>query len=315
MKLKKLYLGIGICLSIFLLFFPGKGGARETPLIISSDMQYGYAQKLFGERKYDLAMVEYHRLVHFFPESDHIEQVEFNIAVCLFHLEKYHDAARAFNAIIVAGKTEDLVTEAVFFQTESFLKLGNTGYAQIALQNYLILTDDPDTRDRIYFTIAKIHLAEAGKSKPGALKLAADYLSKMSGAGAVAYNVDHYNDLIRQAANAPQKNPVTAGILSIVPGGGFLYCERYKDALVTFLLNSGLMIATYKAWEDDNKALAGVIAFVETGFYTGNIYGAVASAHKYNQHQVVNVLNKAFTLSSQFDPEKKGYALSFTYGF
>lgn len=311
MKLKYLYIGLGILFFIL----PEMGYAQEKQLIISSDMQYGYAQKLFSEKKYEMAMVEYHRLVHFFPESDHLEQVTFNIAVCLFHLKKYHDAARAFNDIIVKGKKEALIKEAVFYQSESFLKLGNTGYAQIGLQNYLMLTDDPETKDRIYFNLAKIYLAEAGKSKPGALKQAAGYLSKISGAGVDKYQVDQYADLIFQAENAPKKNPKTAGILSVIPGGGFLYCERYQDALVTFLLNGGLMLAAYTAWEDDNKALAGVIGFVETGFYTGNIYGAVSSAHKYNRNQVVNVLNKAFTISSKFDPEKKGYELSLTCGF
>jgi hypothetical protein len=28
----------------------------------------------------------------------------------------------------------------------------------------------------------------------------------------------------------PVKNPTTAGFLSIVPGGGQLYCNRYQDA-------------------------------------------------------------------------------------
>jgi hypothetical protein len=80
-----------------------------------------------------------------------------------------------------------------------------------------------------------------------------------------------------------RKNPKIAGALSIIPGAGFLYCERYRDALVSFLLNSALIIASYKSFQNDNPYFGGAIAFFETGFYTGNIYGSISSVHKYNK--------------------------------
>jgi hypothetical protein len=124
-----------------------------------------------------------------------------------------------------------------------------------------------------------------------------------------------YLDLIVKAEHAPKKNPTAAGLFAIIPGGGFLYCQRYHDALVTFLLNTGLMAAAYTAHDNDNNALAGVLAFVETGFFAGNIYGSMASAHKYNRAQTRSILNREVFISSMFDPEKKGYGLSLNYKF
>ena len=81
-----------------------------------------------------------------------------------------------------------------------------------------------------------------------------------------------------------------AGFLSILPGGGYFYCERYQDALVAFLLNGALILASWEAFDQGNPALGGVIAAVEFGFYAGNIYGGIASAHKYQRPKTHEVL-------------------------
>ena len=304
-----------ILILIILVFLSHNSFAKEKQLIITSGMQYAYAQKLFTQKDYDTAIIEFKRFIHFFPDSEDLDQAQFDIAVCLFNLKKYHDAARAFNEIILAGKENEITKKAFFYQSDAFMNVGNTGYAQIVMQNYLKLVEDLQTKDKIYFNLAKIHLTEARKGKSDSLTLASEYLSKMSPSGADKYHTDQYLDLIFKARNAPEKNPTAAGLFAIIPGGGFLYCERYHDAFITFLLNTGLIFSAYKAWDNDNKALAGVIAFVETGFYTGNIYGSISSAHKYNLAQTISILDQDFSISSKIDPEKRGYQLSFNYAF
>jgi len=249
-----------------------------------------------------------------------VEQARFNIGACLFNLKKFHDAARVFNEIIISGKDNNIIKQACFLQSKAFINLGNTGYAQVVLQNYLKLLEnsqikDQEIIDRIYFNLAKIHLLNARKLKPGALALARKYLSKISGSGMKKYHTDQYHDLIIKVEQTSQKNPKLAGLFAVIPGGGFLYCKRYQDAFITFLLNTGLMVAAYEAYDNDNTALAGVITLVETGFYAGNIYGSISSAHKYNKAQTIKILNKEFSITQKFDPKQKGYELSFNYEF
>lgn len=290
--------------------------AESKSLVITSEMQYQYALKLLGENDYETAMVEFKRFVHFFPDSQHMDQAKFNTGVCLYHLEKFREAAMVFNEIILKDKEDDITRESYFFQVRAFIKLGNIGYAQIALQNYLMLARDEQTRDRIYFNLAQIHLEKAkNPMDQESLAIAKKNLSMMSDPGAIKYNRDFYTKLIFRAKHAPAKSPVAAGLFALIPGGGFLYCERFHDALVTFCLNAGLIYATYSAWDHDNKALAGVLGFVETGFYTANIYGSVSSAHKYNQTQKLKILNKEFLIASGFDLQNEGYALILNFEF
>jgi len=74
-------------------------------------------------------------------------------------------------------------------------------------------------------------------------------------------------------------------LLAIIPGAGHLYCERKKDALISFLLNGAMIYAAYEAFDHDLDVIGGIITFFELGFYSGNIYSAVNSAHKYNRNE------------------------------
>ena len=76
---------------VILLILPHNSFAEEKQLIITSDMQYGYAQKLFNEQDYDTAQVEFKRFVHFFPDAaldlattDAITAPSFAISIIVF---------------------------------------------------------------------------------------------------------------------------------------------------------------------------------------------------------------------------------------
>jgi hypothetical protein len=114
---------------------------------------------------------------------------------------------------------------------------------------------------------------------------AADLFNRIRPENKDAYGVDQLLVKLDDTGNISRKSPAMAGFLSILPGGGYLYCNRYRDALMAFLLNGGLILAAVSSFENDNPALGAVIGFVETGFYSGNIYGGISSAHKYNRHQ------------------------------
>jgi len=88
--------------------------------------------------------------------------------------------------------------------------------------------------------------------------------------------------------------------------------------LIAFLVNGALIAATYAAFDNDNYALGGILAFVELGFYTANIYGATTSAHKYNKAQTRNFIEKLkqnTKIQLAADYRKRGVLFSFRYDF
>jgi hypothetical protein len=93
-----------------------------------------------------------------------------------------------------------------------------------------------------------------------------------------------YADGLGRMDSLPRKSPVLSGTLAaVLPGAGHLYAERPRDALVSFLLNGSFIWAAVELFRNNNNVAGGVVAFFELGWYGGNIYSAVGSAHKYNK--------------------------------
>jgi len=302
---------------VLLFFSSGTATAGEAPgLVITPNLQYEYAQELFQKQDHATALVEFKRFIHFFSDDPRVDEAEFKIAMSLFHSGMYHGAARQFNAIILKEKMEtDYTRESYFMQARAFLAMDNPGYAGLVLQNFLKLTDDSATKDRIYLELARLHIRETRKLGKDHLDEAQKYLTLISPTREKTYNVKARLKALKKAKSAPRKNPTLSGILAVIPGGGFLYCERYKDAFVTFCLNAGLIYGAYEAFNHDNPGLGGVITFVESGFYTGNIYGSISAAHKYNKGQQIKILDQNFNLTAGFDPVGRACLISFNHNF
>ncbi len=286
---------------------------QAAPLVITPGMQYDYALSLFGQKDYATAQVEFKRFLHFFPHSPKTDQARFHLGICLYELKSWHNAAQEFNTIIVKDEPGPVTREAYFFQSLAFEKMGNIGYAQIVLQNFLKLADDGQIRDRINYHLGRLFLRQAREGNPKALERARQAFGAISDSGFGTYQVDQYLSAIRKVEQVPKKDPVLAGLLAGIPGGGFAYCGRYKDAFTTFLINTGLLAAAWKAWDNGNEPLACVIGFVETGFYTGNIYGSISSAHKHNRAQAQKILNQSLSIRPVL--KEKEYGLMFDFEF
>ncbi|MCP4023816.1 MAG: hypothetical protein GY729_18375, partial [Desulfobacteraceae bacterium] len=243
---------------------PFANGADKNvaSLVISADMQLEYADALLDKKDYETAVVEFKRFNYFFPTDARIYISRYKIGVCLYQMGQFYDAAKIFNEVIARDKDDAMTVEAVFYQADAFVNLKNPGYAQVSLQNYLKLTTDQKIKDKIHYRLAKIHLMAAKNNEPDALKTAQTHLEKISEKNADEFEKHSLLRQVGKAQNAPQKSPELAGVLSIVPGGGYLYCGRHKDAFVSFFLNTAMMFAVYQAFENDNEALGVVIAFV-----------------------------------------------------
>ena len=78
--------------------------------------------------------------------------------------------------------------------------------------------------------------------------------------------------------------PGLAGTLAaVLPGSGHFYTGRKRDGTVAFLLNAAFIWGAVESYNKENYALGGILTFFELGWYFGNIYSAVSSAHKYNR--------------------------------
>jgi tetratricopeptide (TPR) repeat protein len=281
-------------------------------LKIDPDTQYNFAEYYFSNEEYFRAIGEYKRFIYFFPEDARAPLTAYKIGESYFKSRRFREAVNSFKTIIDRYADTDLSVKSYFMISECLVMLAEYVPAISNLHNLILITDDVQTKDEAFYRIGWIYLEMEAWEKA---KL---YFSKISRQNSHKYSLKKLSDELNREATIPKKNPKLAKILSIIPGAGFLYCERYQDALIAFLLNGAMICAAYEAFDSGNAALGGIIAFVETGFYAGNIYGSVSSAHKYNRNkskQFLEKLKENTKISFSAGYNDIGMLISFNYLF
>lgn len=86
-----------------------------------------------------------------------------------------------------------------------------------------------------------------------------------------------------QKLNPLNKSEMLAGIFSaLIPGSGKIYTEEYGDGITAFILTGLFSYLAYTNFDHKHYTRAWIFTAIGAGFYTGNIYGSVASAQIFN---------------------------------
>ncbi len=296
----------GLLLSFFLP--PSVHG--QTTMVIKADDQFQFAERYFDQGEYYRAIGEYERFIHFFPQDPRVALAMYKVALSYQQGERFAQAIQSFHALIEKYENTELATKSYFKMSESYVKLKQFGNALTALDNLIRQSSDLDVKDEAYYKQGWIYLEMDEWEKAQASFAAITPQNKDT------YRLKQLSDDINKRQSLKSKSPTTAGWLAVIPGAGHLYCERYRDALIAFLLNGAMIYAAYEAFDHDNEGLGGLICFFEAGLYSGNIYSAVNSAHKYNRKQkrdFLQYLKKHSVLEASAGKVDEGQALVLSY--
>ncbi|MEW5909050.1 MAG: tetratricopeptide repeat protein [Thermodesulfobacteriota bacterium] len=283
-------------------------------LSIHADQQYEYAEYCFSNRFYFEAISEFRRFIFFFPQDARIKTSAHRIGMSYYHLGEYNRAISVFLDLAEkrAGIDDRLFIDAQHMISKSYQALGNPGQAVITLFNLISASTDISIKDEAYFRIGWIYLemAEWGKARTA--------FEKISPENQVRYEIKRISTEMEAGKAFSRKNPELAGLFSLIPGAGYLYCGRYQDALISLVLNGALFYAAVEAFDQDSPALGGLLTVAGLSFYTGSIYGTISSVHKYNRNQTrrfIENLKREMNIGIIPLPEKNGLLLSLQYRF
>lgn len=250
----------------------------ESPADDTSDRQLQFAENLFKEGDYYRAITEYKRFMFYFPGDARLEKASFRIGESYYRAKRWTEAIDAFTEFITRYPKSSMVNDALWLKGLSEKK---SKHYDDALSTFVLLAnrDTGDWRSKAFYESALLYIdrEEWGKAKDAFVRIPGDsYL--FPSAKLIASGLERMSDL-------PLKSPAVAGgLAAVLPGAGHLYVERPRDALVAFLLNGTFIIAAVELFRHDEYVAGGIVTFFEVGWYTGNIYSAVNSAHKYNKN-------------------------------
>lgn len=216
-----------------------------------------FADRLFDDGEVDRARIEYRRYVFLHPAGAEVEHVRGRIVVCLSRLERHAEALGALE-YLVPGEDRALLRALVLRDAgrprEAADAIESDGTSARLLSGFLALESGDVARARARFQ---------GLPSPAARVLL---------------------ERCDRLAELPSRSTIAAGLFSAaLPGAGQVYAGRIGDGLIAFVINGLLIGSTVAAALSEEEITAGVLGTVALGFYTGNVYGGVNAADRFNR--------------------------------
>jgi len=236
-----------------------------------------FADHLYAQGDYYRAITEYERVMFLHPGTASAKTARFQIAQCYFQSEKYAQAIERFRTLVIDLPADPLGERAQYMLAEAYYRKNEYQSAIDAGETFLRSYPQSSRRDaaRIRLGWCHLRLGNAVRAAEEFRGLPPDSPLARQGNG-LADEALHYNDV-------PRKSPYVAGALAIVPGAGHLYIERPREALGSLILNGLFIWGALETYDHGNHVAAGILAFFELGWYSGNIFTAINGAHAYNR--------------------------------
>ena len=273
-KMRKAPVNIIVFCIIFLLIICPREVRGEEDNITR---QFEYAESLFKEGDFYRAITEYKRFIFFFPKEEKAEKCYFMIGKSYFKAKKWVEAIEALKVFTVRFPRSSMLNDALYLKGMAEKNLKKYDDALLTFEE-IIKTSSGEYRNKAIYQSALVLVDMED------WKRASETFLKIPEQSVLSPAAKTFSSGLKNLDNLPRKSPVTAGTLAaIIPGAGHLYTERPRDALVAFLLNGAFIWAAVELFNDENYVAGGVVTFFELGWYSGNIYSAVSSAHKYNR--------------------------------
>lgn len=254
---------------------PVRGASEAT--VSENRSILDFADALYREGDYYRAVTEFKRFLFIVPEDrEGCEHARYFICRSYFEASRWTDAVESCDGFIHNHPGSGYRGEIYLLKGLSEKNLHRYDDALRSLSYCADISEN--LRDRAILEQALILVDREEWRRAGELSALIPRESPLHMSAVIL------SEGMETVETLPRKSPVRAGLCAaLLPGSGHLYTDRPRDALVAFLLNASFIWAAVELFQGEHYAAGGLVTFFEAGWYAGNIYSAVSSAHKYNR--------------------------------
>jgi TM2 domain-containing membrane protein YozV len=258
-------------------------GPVVTPLVPDDDIQFG--DHLFEDGDYFRAVTEYRRYL-FRLKGQGPESARAAMAIGEAYLRgaQYESAALQFDS--VAERRTDQVGRAVatLSAARAYLLDDRPLLSRPRARRVFQDAAAPDgLRAEAAFLLGLSYVEGEGYAKAQRL-----FQDPRLQAGPRAPLARALSNALKERDRLPQKSPLLAFFLSLLPGLGHFYLGQWAVGFTAALWNGLFIFGAVDAWVQRNWGVAIILTLLELTFYGGNVFGAVSGAFKYNRDQELN---------------------------
>ncbi len=244
-----------------------------------------YADHLFLDGDYYRSITEYRRFLFLMKgRGSQAPRAALAIGEALLRGEQYDAAGRQLDGIAQRTTDPSLRRTALFAAGRAYLADGRPELAKPRLR---LLSQDESTPGDLRREAT--WLLAWGHFDAGEIDAAMQYFDALAkGEGQHAKASAGVVEQLGKLDDLPQKNPLLAGALSIIPGGGHFYLGQWVTGVTSLVWNALFLFAAGNAFYNQNWGVGLVLMVFELGWYGGGIFGAIAGAQRYNRDAVRN---------------------------
>jgi len=280
----------------------GDGQSAGNQLQEEGKSLLGFADYLLEQGHYYQAVTEYQRFIYFNPGHPSVPQVRLKTARCYKLGGQYDRAVELYRELAALYRGREEGIEAVFEVGECFRL--SEDYPQALLEFSRFIGDNPShpLADRARWNIAwaYIWLQDYGSARKE--------LALLNGSGPYQAPSQELMGALDELPHLPRKSPFISGMLAaLVPGAGHLYTGQKKQALFSFVTNALLIFGSYEAFSKELYTAGGFLSLFSINYYSGNMFGAITSAHRFNRQKREERLRQAM---QKYADQESGFPLS-----
>lgn len=241
----------------------------------NEDLLWEFANNLMIERDYNRAITEFRRLLYYYPTTRHDITANVSLFRCYYRIGEFLDAIHLGEDLIVGKNGVFYEKEIGFLIGASYFNLNNYSRTVLFLSE-LDSHNDREVQDKSDLLVGLAYASKHdwGNAERQFLKIDQESQYYPNAQGCV--------EMCQQGLNLKFKSPTKAGLLAIVPGMGYLYAGYKQTAFSALIVNGLFMWGTYEAYDRGNTGTGVMLSLLSFGWYSGNIFGSVASAKRRN---------------------------------
>ena len=263
---------------------------EPEPAGVAHHDELSFAESLFEEGDYYRAIGEAKRFLHFHGGDPRAGEARLLVGRAYLAGEQWQAAIHALEPFVAKGAEGGVAADAAFALADA--RLGARQFDVAALEYARFKREFPgdaragiaDLRVGWSRLFAAEELARLSPKRGAqAFRAAAQELERLPEDHPEAARVSALAEGAASLASVPRRSPVLAGAMSaVLPGAGQVYAGRWADGFLAFVVNGLFIGGAIESYRRENYVASAVLALFEMGWYTGNVYSAVNSAHRFN---------------------------------
>jgi tetratricopeptide (TPR) repeat protein len=244
----------------------GPSAAEET--------QFAFADHLLQNHDYFRAATEFKRLLFLYPSGIKTDEANYLLGTALYQTKSFKEAIIHWEGVLRQTPDTPFKEEIQYQSGRAYWELGQEDRAMFLWEK--ILQEGRSSQKPSAARALLWGLIKQKRFDPARLLLKKSPLTESE--------KEAQEGFFQKAENLPYKSATAAGTLAaIFPGAGHWYLDRKQDALIAFGVNALFTWAAVASFQQGNNGLGTLLSIIELAWYSGNIYSAINSAHKFNQ--------------------------------